>query len=95
MQWFFVIAGFVAVVYYVRRRLDYGKPKECEATLTRKTVSSVGGAPVYTFTCECGDGVSRVLSTREEYYGRLKEGMRGMLAYRGRTLLDFEKFSRY
>lgn len=95
MQWFFIMIGIAALVYYIMRRLDYGKPKECEAAIARKSVSSVGGAPVYTFTCECGDGVERVLSTREGYYDRLKEGMRGMLAYRGRTMLDFEEFSKY
>ena len=95
MQWFFMIGGIAALAYYIMRRLDYGKPKECEATIARKTVFTVGGVPIYTFTCECGDGAKRALSTREEYYDRLKEGMRGMLAYRGRTLLDFEEFSKY
>lgn len=31
MQWFFMIGGIAALAYYIMRRLDYGKPKECEA----------------------------------------------------------------
>lgn len=95
MQWIFIIAIAAVVVFLVLRRRDYGRPKECEATITQKSVTTSGGVPVYTYTCQCKDGNTRVVSTREEYYGKLQEGMDGMLAYRRKVLLDFEPFSKH
>lgn len=95
MEWFVIFVIAAIVVFFIMRRRDYGKPKECEATIVKKTVTKSGGVPVYTYTCQCKDGETRVVSTQEGYYGKLKEGMNGMLAYKRKALLDFEPFSKY
>lgn len=95
MGWFFIFAIAAVVIFFVVRRKDYGRPKECEATITKKSVTTSGGESVYTYTCQCKDGQTRVVSTREGYYGKLQEGMNGMLAYKRKALLDFEPFKTY
>ena len=95
MQWYIIFALAAIVFFVVWKRRDYGRPKECEATITKKSVATSGGEPVYTYTCQCKDGNILVVSTREGYYGKLQEGMSGMLAYRHKAMLDFEPFSKY
>lgn len=84
---FIVVIVFV-IVLVVRRR-DNGKPKEGEATITAK--NETGG--IYSFTFDL-KGEKKTLSTREAYYNKLQVGQTGIVAYRGKTLLDFEPFQK-
>lgn len=82
-----IVAVAVIIVVMVVRKKDYGKPKEADATLEQKSES--GGVYTYVFDL---NGTKKTLRTREAYYAKLQPGQKGMLAYKGGTLLDFEVY---
>lgn len=81
-----IIGGIFLLFTYIRRK-DCSKPTEREATLVRKTQN--GGVYIFTFDLK---GETKTLQTKEAYYDKLQEGETGMLAFRGKQLIDFERY---